>query len=166
MRDAMLLAQQRAYPPDAVGRWELPGGRVEAGESDVDALRRECTEELGVEIVVGSRVGADVPLSPGTVLRVFDAVLADPAAEPLPVEHRAVRWLAADELAGIDWLPADRLLVPELERLLRTLAREVNVMERLRREGTVEGSPFRRVAVEPVDADGHDTTSLISRRRR
>ena len=54
VRDRAVLAQQRAYPAAAAGRWELPGGRVEPGESDVDAVRRECAEELGVDVRVGA----------------------------------------------------------------------------------------------------------------
>ena len=61
VRDGKLLAQQRAWPPGHAGQWELPGGRVEAGESDAFALARECSEELDVVIEVGDRVGQDDP---------------------------------------------------------------------------------------------------------
>ncbi|MBK1785682.1 NUDIX domain-containing protein [Prauserella sp. ASG 168] len=118
VRDGTLLAQQRAYPSEAAGLWELPGGRVEPGEREDAAVRRECAEELGVAVEVGARVGADVPLPGGKVLRIFAAELADPAVRPRAVEHRALRWVAPDAVAGLDWLPADRILVPDLERLL------------------------------------------------
>ncbi|QWF82192.1 (deoxy)nucleoside triphosphate pyrophosphohydrolase [Amycolatopsis sp. CA-230715] len=118
VRAGKLLAQQRAWPVDADGKWELPGGRVEAGESDVDGLARECAEELGIAVTVGERVGADVDLPGGKVLRIFAAALADPGEEPRAVEHRALRWLAASELDGLDWLPADRILLPDLHALL------------------------------------------------
>lgn len=118
VRDGRLLAQQRAFPAEAAGLWELPGGRVEPGESDAEAVRRECVEELGVDVVVGDRVGADVPLPNGMVLRVYAATLRDAEAEPRAVEHRALRWLPAAELREIDWLPADRVLVPDLLALL------------------------------------------------
>ncbi|NIJ10728.1 8-oxo-dGTP diphosphatase [Saccharomonospora amisosensis] len=120
VRDHAVLAQQRAYPADMAGRWELPGGRVEPGETEREALRRECVEELGVEVVVHGRLGEDVPLSPGTVLRVFTATLVSASARPRAVEHSALRWVDAAGLAELDWLPADRVLVPELRRLLRT----------------------------------------------
>ncbi|MCT2587485.1 NUDIX domain-containing protein [Actinophytocola sp. S1-96] len=118
-RGRTVLAQQRAYPATAAGRWELPGGRVEPGESDVDAVVRECAEELGVGVRVGAAVGPDVALSERKVLRIYRAELVDPLAEPHPHDHQALRWLTAGRLGQVDWLPADRVLVPALRRLLR-----------------------------------------------
>ncbi|MFD5831239.1 (deoxy)nucleoside triphosphate pyrophosphohydrolase [Lentzea sp. NPDC060358] len=116
VRDGRLLAQQRSFPESHAGRWELPGGRVETGEKPEDALVRECVEELGVTVAVGAQVGPDVPLRRDLVLRIFAAELA--GGEPEALEHNAVRWCTADELAGVDWLPADRVLVPALQQLL------------------------------------------------
>lgn len=119
VRDGRVLAQQRAFPPETAGRWELPGGRVEQGESAADALIRECREELNVDVVPGEQLGPDVPLTSGNVLRVFLARLARPTATPLAVEHSALRWLTATELAELDWLEADRAVLPELATRLK-----------------------------------------------
>lgn len=118
VRDGRLLAQCRAAPVELAGRWELPGGQVEPGESEADALRRECREELGAEIAVAGRVGADLVLSARSMLRVYAAALTPDSPDPVALEHAALRWLAPDELAGVDWLDADRLLLPELAVLL------------------------------------------------
>ncbi len=114
-----VLAAQRAAPPQLAGGWEFPGGKVEAGESDEQALVRECREELDVEIEVGDRLGADIVLQDGTwLLRVWAARLV--GGTPTAVEHAALRWLSHDELSEVAWLPADLPLVDELRRLLRT----------------------------------------------
>jgi 8-oxo-dGTP diphosphatase len=122
VRTGTVLAQQRAYPAAAAGRWELPGGRVESGESDVDAVRRECREELGVDVRVGEAIGPDVVLDKDKegremLLRVYRAELAEPGAVPHPHDHQALRWLTPGRLGSVDWLPADRVLLPALRRL-------------------------------------------------
>jgi len=119
VRGGALLAQQRAYPASLAGLWELPGGRVESGESDVDAVRRECSEELGVSVRVGSLVGPDVALPGDKLLRIYSAVLDPLSQEPHPHDHQALRWLTAGELDSVEWLPADQELLPSLRALLR-----------------------------------------------
>ncbi len=116
--DGRVLAAERSGPPEVAGRWEFPGGKVEAGETDAEALARECREELGVRVDVGQRIGPDVPLAHGrAVLRVFQAELLG-GDQPQALEHTAMRWLAADELDSVPWLPADKPIVAELRSLL------------------------------------------------
>ena len=118
MIDGRVLAGERSQPPETAGQWEFPGGKVEPGETEEAALARECVEELGVRVEVGARVGPDVPLTGGrAVLRVFAVRLLD-GVLPRPLEHAALRWLGADELDSVPWLPADRPIVAELARLL------------------------------------------------
>jgi 8-oxo-dGTP diphosphatase len=88
---------------------------VEPGETEQQALARECREELGVDVVPGERLGPDVPLAGGAVLRVHTARLADPEARPRTLEHRALRWVGPGELDELDWLDADRALLPDLD---------------------------------------------------
>ncbi|MEU0565862.1 (deoxy)nucleoside triphosphate pyrophosphohydrolase [Nonomuraea sp. NPDC005983] len=100
-----VLAAQRAEPPALAGGWEFPGGKVDPGESEVEALVRECREELGVEISVGERIGGDWPLAEGYVLRVWLASLA--SGTPEAKEHQALRWLGPGEYEDVAWLGAD-----------------------------------------------------------
>lgn len=114
-----VLACARTGPPEVAGMWEFPGGKVEPGETEKAALIRECAEELGVRIEVGERVGRDVRMSHGrSVLRVYRARLVG-GDQPQPLEHAELRWLSADELASVPWLPAD---VPIVDALRPRLA--------------------------------------------
>lgn len=114
--DGALLVAQRKRPPDLAGLWELPGGKVAAGESDAEALARELHEELGVEVAVGARLGADVSLSATMILRAYLVTLA--SGSPHPHDHRALRWVRAADLDGLAWVPADRAWVPALAAAL------------------------------------------------
>lgn len=106
VRDGALLAARRSAPPELAGRWELPGGKVEPGETDTDALARECMEELGVGVLVGAQVGADQPLGPGLILRVRHARIVQ--GEPCALQdHDELRWLEPGTWHSVDWLPAD-----------------------------------------------------------
>jgi 8-oxo-dGTP diphosphatase len=115
--DRAVLVAQRDRPPELAGLWELPGGKVAPGESDADALTRELQEELGVDVSVGDRLGGDVALSATTVLRAYRVTQVGGALHPN--DHRALRWVRADELAGLSWVPADRAWLGELGQALR-----------------------------------------------
>jgi 8-oxo-dGTP diphosphatase len=119
--DGALLVAQRVRPPDLAGLWELPGGKVAPGESDADALARELREELGVAVTVGARIGADVALSAGMTLRAY--LVTRTGGTVTPHDHRALRWIRAADLIGLDWVPADRGWVPDLAAALGESAR-------------------------------------------
>jgi 8-oxo-dGTP diphosphatase len=106
-RPTRLLAARRSRPAALAGRWEFPGGKVEAGETPQEAVVREIREELGVDIVVGEEVAENAfPIDERLELRLFCAEII--GGEPTPGEsHDAVRWLALDDLTSVLWLPVD-----------------------------------------------------------
>ncbi|HUR03594.1 MAG TPA: (deoxy)nucleoside triphosphate pyrophosphohydrolase [Nonomuraea sp.] len=107
VREGRLLAARRSAPAELAGGWELPGGKVEPGESEAEALVRECEEELGVTVLPGERVPGEWQLREGLVLRVYLATITN--GDPRPLEdHDELRWLPAAELDELAWLPADR----------------------------------------------------------
>jgi ADP-ribose pyrophosphatase YjhB (NUDIX family) len=108
-----LLMIRRGNPP-GVGTWSLPGGRVEPGESDAEAVRREVAEETGLEVAVGVRVGT--VLLPGRDGVSYD--VRDYACAVIGGRLRAgddatdARWVHRAELLHLDTAPG---LVDTLE---------------------------------------------------
>ncbi|MER5909133.1 (deoxy)nucleoside triphosphate pyrophosphohydrolase [Streptomyces sp. NPDC001982] len=122
--DGRLLAARRSAPPELAGRWELPGGKVEPGESPEHALERELREELGVDAEVVERVPGEWPLQPPYVLHVWTVRLRPGSAEPEPLQdHDALRRLAPGEIWDVDWLDQDVAAVREVVARLETGAR-------------------------------------------
>lgn len=112
-----VLSSRRTEPPHLAGYWEFPGGKVDPGETDAQALLRELREELRVDAELGDRLGDDLPIGQTAVLRVYTARLL--RGEPALVDHDEHRWLTADELDDVAWIPVDRPLVALLRELLR-----------------------------------------------
>jgi 8-oxo-dGTP diphosphatase len=104
-----LLVIQRANPP-AAGRWSIPGGRVERGESDGEALLREMAEETGLVIDVGDMVGTVEREGPGgSVYVIHDYSCIVIGGELTPGDDAAdARWVTEDELAGLECSPGLR----------------------------------------------------------
>ena len=114
--ESMLLVAQRIRPPNLAGLWELPGGKVAPEETEVEALARELREELGVDVVVGDRIGADVAVGEGLILRAY--LVSQTGGTLAALDHRALRWVDATELLDLPWVPADRAWLPELHSRL------------------------------------------------
>ncbi|CCZ44772.1 aDP-ribose pyrophosphatase [Bacteroides sp. CAG:545] len=117
MKEGRVFATQRGYGEFKDG-WEFPGGKVEAGESPEEALRREIREELEVEVNVGDLIDTieyDYPAF-HLSMKCYACMIA--GGSPHLLEHEAARWLSADQLDSVAWLPADITLIPKIAGLL------------------------------------------------
>lgn len=113
MKEGRVFATQRGYGEFKDG-WEFPGGKVEAGESPEEALRREIREELEVEVNVGDLIDTIEYDSPAFHLSMKCYACTIAGGSPHLLEHEAARWLSADQLDSVAWLPADITLIPKI----------------------------------------------------
>jgi len=117
VRNHRVLSAQRDSPPSMAGKWEFPGGKVEAGESPRAALVRELAEELGIQVEVGPEI-ARQELETGAVLILFQAQLSSASPDPEAREHRDLRWLTASQLMEVDWLATNAIFITNLPAIL------------------------------------------------
>ena len=108
-----IFATQRGYGEHKDG-WEFPGGKIEAGESPRQALAREIREELDTEVDVGD-LFAVIEYDYATFhlsMQCFWCRIVE--GNPVLKEHEAARWLDYEHLESVDWLPADRTILPQI----------------------------------------------------
>ncbi|MEE3362069.1 MAG: 8-oxo-dGTP diphosphatase MutT [Anaerovoracaceae bacterium] len=123
IRNNRVFATQRGYG-EFKDYWEFPGGKIENGEIARQALIREIKEELGAEVRVGD-LFASVEYDYPEFHLSMDCFLCEVASGEIELlEHEAARWLAADELDSVGWLPADLEVVEELKARLVSASEE------------------------------------------
>ncbi|MDR2456277.1 MAG: (deoxy)nucleoside triphosphate pyrophosphohydrolase [Deltaproteobacteria bacterium] len=101
---------------DQAGLWEFPGGKLEPGETPAEALARECLEELGAVVAPGRKLWQAVHRYPEKEIRLIFLSARLLSGEPEAKVHAEIRWARLEELAGLDFCPADRGMVSELTR--------------------------------------------------
>lgn len=112
-RDDRLLLCQRREGPHLPLLWEFPGGKINRGETAVEALRRELVEELGVESEIGSLLGTVRHRYPekNVAIRFYSAVII---GEPQALIHRRIRWIPVGELAEYPVPPANAPVIGKI----------------------------------------------------
>lgn len=119
IRDGKLFATQRGY-----GKWkdwwEFPGGKIEQDELAEDALKREIREELASDVEVGELLTSVEYDYPDFHLSMLCYLCSVVSGQLSLLEHKDARWLSADELDSVNWLPADLEILPLISDILTT----------------------------------------------
>lgn len=115
--EPIIFVTQRGYG-DFKGGWEFPGGKIEAGETPQEALRREIMEELDTDISVGEFVDTIEYDYPQFHLS-MDCFWCQIVSGNLVLkEHEAARWLTKGQLNEVEWLPADVTLISKVGEMI------------------------------------------------
>ena len=113
--DRFLICQRPAHKARGL-LWEFVGGKVESGETKEQALRRECREELAVELAVGDVFMEVVHEYPDLTvhLTLFNATIAE--GIPQKLEHNDIKWITPSEIGNYDFCPADEEILARIKK--------------------------------------------------
>ena len=118
IKEGQVFASQRGYG-EFHGWWEFPGGKMEAGESPLLALKREIREELDAEIEVKELLETVEWDYPNFHLTMH-CFICNLLSESLHLnEHEAATWLNLENLRSVKWLPADEILLDKIAEYLK-----------------------------------------------
>ena len=112
-----ILATQRGYGEFKDG-WEFPGGKIEPGERPEEALKREITEELKAAISVGEDLGVVEYDYPNFHLNMRCFMCSLVSEDVTLLEHEAMKWLTAETIDTVSWLPADKPMTEKIKEIL------------------------------------------------
>ncbi len=118
--DGLVLIAQRSETMNMPLKWEFPGGKIHAGESPQECLRRELMEELSIAVEVLSTLPSASHDYPGFSITLFPFICKVVSGEMLLREHSAIRWVLPEDLRSVDLAEAD---IPIVASYLSTLGR-------------------------------------------
>jgi 8-oxo-dGTP diphosphatase len=117
-RQGQVLIAQRPPGKWQAGRWEFPGGKLEPGEDEATAVRRELAEELGIRVDAAERLADITHEYPDRRVAIGLWLVLRHAGEPVGLDGQALRWVPADSLETCDLLEADLPMLPALRAAL------------------------------------------------
>ena len=106
-RDGLVLAARRSAAMNLPLKWEFPGGKIDHGESGEECLRREISEELGIDVKVGKGLPPVTHDYPSFTVTLYPFVCSIDSGEIVLFEHAAITWLPPEQLHTLDWAEAD-----------------------------------------------------------
>ncbi len=111
----ILIARRKTGDKNLVGTWEFPGGKVEQLESEQEALRREISEELGVDIAVGKFIINNIYEYPKITIDLRLYMCQYISGKFILHDHSEYKWVLVEELEDYDFAPADVLFIKYLK---------------------------------------------------
>ena len=112
-----IFATQRGYG-DYKDGWEIPGGKLEPGETPQQCIEREIREELATEVKAEKILGVVDYDYPNFHLTMHCILCNIISGKLTLLEHEAAKWVTKETLRSIEWLPADQLILDKVEELL------------------------------------------------
>lgn len=116
IKDGLLLCLRKGpnAKPHMRGLYEFPGGKIEAGETPAEALKRELQEELRLTVTVEKEIGVtETAIPDGRTVRLH-ILACTPISEFILTEHDDARWLTPQQALALPWADADTPILPLL----------------------------------------------------
>ena len=118
IKEGRILCAQRGGAKSLPFLWEFPGGKIEQGESPHQALIRELSEELLIEVELEATIFDAVSYEYDFGVANLTTIIGKlKSGEPVLTEHQEIRWLSPEELFGVEWAPADIPIVKQLSKM-------------------------------------------------
>jgi len=116
IKEGKVLATQRSEEMNLPLKWEFPGGKIDANESDQECVLREIKEELNIDIEILKKL-ANQPFDYFELkINLIPFIAKYLSGEITLTEHKDYKWLTKAELRFLDWAPAD---IPVLNEFLK-----------------------------------------------
>ncbi len=109
-----IFTTQRGYG-DFKDGWEFPGGKIEVNESPEKAIVREIKEELDTEISVEKEIGTIEYDYPAFHISMTCFWCSVKSGDLKLLEHEDAKWITLSEIDSVDWLPADKEILPKIK---------------------------------------------------